>query len=431
MGSVALCDLFRDLLQRSHDVRRWVIAHSGGLDSQVLLHLAAQHLPTDQILVLHINHHLQPQASAWAAFSATQAQQLGLRHKTIDVSPEDASEEKARAARYAAFTSVVQSGDCLLQAHHCDDQAETLLYRLLRGSGLRGLGAMPQQRTLSVGVLCRPLLSVPRAELEAYARAHGLEWINDPSNLDEGYDRNYLRHTVMPLLNARWPGVARRWQNTALQLRDTQQVLDEYLDQDLTRLCGPLGELRLSQMEGLAVGRRDLLLLRWLQRAGVTVGRRQLDEIVATVIQARTDAQPQLKLGGWWLRRYRDGLYLTPDQLSAREGLAQLALGAYRLSDGVLSVSWSETGLASLDGVSMVRRQGGERCRPAGRGGSCTVKQCLQEAGIPVWLRTDWPLLVADDEVVAVAGVCICEGWQGKNGGYALSWRSFALSEQG
>lgn len=420
---------FKAQLQQMPEPKRWLIGHSGGLDSQVLLYLAAKTLPSDRLLVFHVNHHLQQSADSWAAFSATQAKQLGLKHISLDAFPESCSEDAARRARYEAFKSIMTDGDCLLLGHHGDDQVETLLFRMLRGAGLKGLLGIPKNRDLESGMLYRPLLGMLRQELEAYAEQHGLQWIDDPSNQSDLYDRNFLRLNVLPVLEKRWPGFRQRGLATAEQLGASQRLLDEYLDRDLAPLIGSLGELQLPQMAGFSEERKYHLLRRWVELgSGLLLNKSQLLEIQKTLIEARADAQPQLRLGDLVIRRYQQTLYQTERETDEPLNLRELSLGEHALGDGCLLVEPGEVGLKTLDGVCLERRKGGERCRPVGRGGSCTVKKLLQEAGIPPWLKAHWPLLKSGDEVVAVPGICICENWDTKSGGFNVSWHSFALS---
>lgn len=428
--SAAIACYFKSQLQQMPEPKRWLIGHSGGLDSQVLLHLASCILPKERLLVVHVNHHLQADAMCWADFSAQQASRFDLPHVILDTYPATPSEDSARSARYSAFESEMQAGDCLLLGHHGDDQVETMLFRFLRGTGLKGLSGMPVQRVLGTGMLCRPLLGYLRADLERYAREHLLDWIDDPSNSHTIYDRNFLRLNILPVLEGRWPGFKQRWLKTSEQLNASQQVLNEYLDADLVALRGKFGELLLPALSDYSPQRCDHLLRRWIEvYSGILLNAVQLAEIKRSLILARTDAEPQLKVQTLILRRYRGGLYVTPAQAPVAQALSQITVGHFALGDGVLEVEPTGVGLKTLTDVYLVRRKGGERCRPVGRNGSCTVKKLLQEVGIPSWLKTHWPLLMIDNEVVAVPGICVCEGWQTKSSGFNVSWRSFALSE--
>ncbi|MBE9396060.1 tRNA lysidine(34) synthetase TilS [Pontibacterium sp. N1Y112] len=428
--SAAIERHFQRLLQQMPEPDRWLIAHSGGLDSQVLLHLAGKYLSPERLLVLHVNHHLQPFAERWAEFSAQQASQYALPHQILNVYPETPSEEAARRERYAAFEAQMQAGDCLLLGHHGDDQAETMLFRLLRGTGLKGLSGIPAHRKLGAGELRRPLLGCLRSEMERYADEQDLVWVDDPSNQQAVYDRNFLRLDIFPLLEGRWPGFKQRWLKTSEQLTASQRLLNEYLDADLISHVGVLGELSLSALHDCSSQRQDHLLRRWLEKqAGVMLNSTQLGEIKRTLILSRADAEPQLKVEKIVIRRYRSALYLTPAEERAPYELDQLTVGDFSLGDGMLQVTSADVGLSTLENVRLVRRKGGERCRPLGRNGSCTVKKLLQEAGIPPWLKVHWPLLMVGEEVVAIPGICLCEGWQTKSGGFNATWCSFALSE--
>ncbi|MBY4675659.1 tRNA lysidine(34) synthetase TilS [Marinobacterium arenosum] len=418
--------LFQAEVARHPNVRRWLIGHSGGLDSQVLLHLAARHIPRDRLLVVHVNHQLQAAADYWVQFCQRNAQRLKLAFHLETVSPVDRSEQAARDARYAAFEQLLQAGDCLLLGHHADDQAETLLFRLLRGSGLTGLGGMPRQRPLGAGQLLRPLLDQPKSVLLQWAETARLDWVEDPSNRQLDYDRNYLRNEVMPRLAQRWPGFSRRWSRTADQLRETEQLLNRLLDRELQPLLLEDGGFDCQSLAGRPDDEQRALLRRWLQPDGVLLNRDQLQRVIGQLVNARADAQPRLRLADRELRRYRQRLYLRPAKSLPIDPFdGPLQPGEQRLSDGRLQIAPGQGGLKTLQGLQLVRRQGGERLSPQGRGGSCSLKQLLQEAGIAPWWREHWPLIVSDGKIVAVPRICVCEGWWSATDGYRLNWQPF------
>ncbi|MFW1676673.1 tRNA lysidine(34) synthetase TilS [Pontibacter sp. JAM-7] len=432
---VALCQQhFSAALQNatnssSHPITRWVIGHSGGLDSQVLLHLASALLPTRQLYCLHINHQLQPESFHWAEFSAAEAQKLGIEHGCMDVRPTSASEDAAREARYNAFSDFLQPGECLLLAQHADDQAETVLFRLVRGSGPNGLAGMPASRSLGVAMLYRPLLELSRAALEAYAHAHQLNWVEDPSNSDTRYARNLLRQEVLPALQRHWPGVSEQIRRAAKLTAQHTGLLNTYLDEDLAVLtAGNVLDLVALASKPQTLQRQ--LIRRWLEQStGLLLNEIQLQEIQDRVVNAADDAQPVFHKAQFSLRRYRQKLYLCQDsEVALVMHLSLSQPGQFTLGDGTLHIESGVAGLKTLQGLELHRRQGGERCRPQGRGCSMTVKSLLQEAAIPPWLRPQWPLLYAGEELVAVAGVCIAEGWYAPDAGFSVKWRSFALS---
>ncbi len=190
---------------------RYAVAFSGGLESSVLLHALASNRAAHgrKILAVHIDHGLQPESSSWADFCKEFATDLGVdiivKRVSVDLAAGAGPEAAARQARYDALRSILQPADWLLSAHHLDDQAETVIYNLMRGSGTSGLAGMASVRRLGNGWLIRPLLDVARGQLLQYAEAHSIDYISDPSNSDEALDRNYLRHQVLPRLEARWP----------------------------------------------------------------------------------------------------------------------------------------------------------------------------------------------------------------------------------
>ena len=227
-------------LEQWRNAAHWRIAFSGGLDSTVLLHLLADLAKTELLPALsaiHIHHGLQTAADAWPQHCQVVCDALGvpLLIERVKVQPGASLERAARDARYAVFSAQTLANDVLLTGQHRDDQAETLLFRLLRGAGVRGLSGMPQQRPVGQGTLIRPLLAVTRAELERYAQAHSLSWIEDPSNQHRQFSRNYLRHQVMPALSERWPQAQANMARSAAHLRDAQGLLDELAQMDLAQ----------------------------------------------------------------------------------------------------------------------------------------------------------------------------------------------------
>lgn len=428
---------FQQQLSGYPDTRRWVVGLSGGLDSVVLLQLAVQTLPPGQLRVIHINHQLQDQAAQWQRFCEALCRRLGLALDCYAVVvPTGASIERAaRDARYRVFESSLQADECLLLAQHRDDQAETLLYRLLRGAGVKGLAAMPRSRPLGQGMLLRPLLDLTREQLLDWAREQPLKWVEDPSNADDRYDRNYLRQHVLPRLAQRWPGFTGRWAQTAEHLAEADQLLCELAEIDQQDCLTPLNSLQCRGLMALSRARRNNLLRYWVYNTtGVAPGRDWLQRVVSEVVLAAADGQPELVLGGLTLRRFRDQLFLIPehepvvwqDRLLSQQGCA-LRQGRLLVEPG------AGVGLESLARVRVRNRREGDRCRPAGRDGTRSLKKLFQEHSIPPWLRDSWPVCVVDDEIVAVPGICICDGWQNekKGAGFALKWQPFALFETG
>ncbi|EAR63057.1 tRNA lysidine(34) synthetase TilS [Neptuniibacter caesariensis] len=414
---------------KNNDVDRWVIAHSGGLDSQLLLHLAAKHLADRELLVVHVNHQLHPKSGAWAEFSQREAERLGLSHKVSCVVPESSSEAHARDARYAAFTSLLRENDCLLMGHHADDQAETILFRMIRGSGIRGLQGMPFSRQFAQGQLLRPLLNLERSELEGAVQNLGLAYIDDPSNSLDHYDRNYLRHHVLPRIKERWGSVTQRFQQNAQLLSQTELLLKHYLQADLDSCSEGDDCLDIRAWLSLPDIRQPELLRFWVAlRTGVTLNQKQVSSISSDLIMAQDDATPVFKRKGVEIRRFQNQLYLVPEVVGNMSDIDLGLSDELNLGDGLLSVTGKIPSEKWVNAV-VKRRKGGERCRPVGKSGTVTVKKLLQEASIPPWQREHWPLIFIGEELVAVPGVCLCQGFDAEKSGFSLLWRPFSLSD--
>ncbi len=415
----------------------WWVALSGGLDSCVLLHsLATLNLPV-KLHALHINHQISPNANSWQQHCADLCAQLNIPFTAVSVDVKNTGrgiEDAAREARYAVFTLHLTQNDYLLTAHHADDQTETMLLRLMRGTGPRGLAAMAQQRPLGAGTLHRPLLSFTRVELEAYAQANGLSWVNDESNSNDHYDRNYLRNQVMPLLRERWPSFANKWQQTADLCAANEALIDELAAQDLvladfkTEFVGT--SISLSYLEGLSSNRRNNLIRSWLRGQGLSTPEQQhIEQIERQVLAVRQDAETQVTWGDVSLRVYRQRVYalpladlpLVPDVLPDFASVLELPSG-FVLHFGFCEKHTKPLLKTDLSNLHCRFRQGGERCKPVGRGHSQTLKRLLQDYDVEPWLRESLPLIYSGDELVAVADLWICEGYQADAAGYCLKY---------
>jgi tRNA(Ile)-lysidine synthase len=401
----------------------WWLGLSGGLDSCALLQLLVELGRRDELpplAAIHIDHQLHPESSHWAAHCADLCERLGVPLECRQVVVEDTGEgpeAAARVARYGVFESILGPGELLLLAHHLDDQVETFFLRLMRGAGTRGLTGMPESRPLGAGALLRPLLSVPRSELEAYATDRQLAWIEDSSNSDLAMDRNFLRQRVLPLLEERWPGYRLSVERSVEALTDAERVLGEM---DRGRLTGARREAfgePLLDLETLApVSEQELarLLRRWLEVEGVTAPRQsRLVEFSRQSLTAQEDSQPLLAGPGFCLRRYLGNIHLgagepqlLPESLELVPGQS-IALGGV----GQLEMVAAEEGLRLPESGSwqLRFRRGGERCRPRGRARSQSLKKLLQESRVPPWVREHLPLVYEGDRLAAVADLWVCE----------------------
>lgn len=408
----------------------WVVALSGGLDSIVLLHLAVKYLPAGSVRAIHVNHHLQEKSDQWAQFCLDQCALLSITCTVCDVYPASNSELAARDARLEAIQSCVGASDCVLMAHHANDQLETVLFRLMRGTGAKGLAGIPVSRRFGVATLLRPLLTITRTELETYAAEQTFSWIDDPSNAADDYDRNYIRHHVIPPMVERWPKAVTRLQQTTQYLADQQQVLESYLDADLQSMALAGGGLNIELLGGVAHPKSIALLRRWFEcQTGQPLSALAVQEVFERCIAARADAQPQINVGGIVLRRYRQGVYCVPHKVNDVEDVRSQAL-MVPFTDwrgGRICVTASSEGFDLQPGVEVVARADGMSIKPKNRP-TKTLKKLFQEAGVPPWLRSNWPICVRQNEVVAVPGICVAEScWikSEEKTAFTLTWRAF------
>ena len=395
---------------------RYVIAFSGGLDSSVLAHaLAGADIP---VVAVHIDHGLQDQSEAWSRHCRTFAESLGIGFRCCNVAVQLESgkgpEASARDARYNALHAELEPGDWLLSAHHREDQAETLLLNLVRGTGPAGIAGIGAVRRFGPGWLIRPLLNFDRADLKAYAESQAINWIDDPSNADKRFDRNFLRHEILPRLKTRWPDIATRLQRSALHASDATNLLIDLAKIDLEALGGRAERLPVGALLDLSRDRRKNLIRYALRMCGLSVPTAlQLDKILDEVLRAREDAQPQVRWSGGSARRYRSGLYLLPDELEAALPEGPILGTQVRLGGGLGTLRFEPGVDRGLDPrlvgpkLRLAARKGGEKIRLDGQSHTKKLKNLLQEAGIVPWMRDRVPLVYADDQLVAVGDLWV------------------------
>lgn len=393
-----------------HTARCWLM-YSGGLDSTVLLHHAAQ-AQWPRLHALHVHHGLQPAADGWARQCRVQCKAFGVSFKLIKVRVDAAAgegmEAAARRARYDAIRKLLKAGDLVITAHHRDDQAETVLMRLLRGSGIAGMAAMQPLSAFPPAQLWRPLLEVPRTALQAYAQRHGLDWVEDPHNENPRYARSYVRKQVMPALAAHWPQAQEALTRFARHASEAQGLLTELAADDLRTLSrsddSRKENLSCAALLALSPARRANVLRHWITQQGFEAPSADtLQRLETEVLHARPDATPLLHVGAYDFRRYRDTLYLMPPLPptppkgweAAWHG-ATLALPA---GCGTL-----KTRKKFVSPLTVRFARGGERIRLAGHARSHSLKNLFQQAGVPPWQRQRLPLIYLEHELLCVSG---------------------------
>ena len=389
-----------------------LVGFSGGLDSTVLLHLLRQQ--HDDLRAIHIHHGLHADADGWAAHCERECAALGVPLRVVRVTVDRASglgpEGAARAARHTAFAAALGAGELLALAHHQDDQAETFLLRALRGSGTDGLAAMRPWRAYARGWLWRPLLGLTRAELARYAHAHGLRWVEDPSNASADADRNFLRGQVLPLLRERWPSAPATLARSAMLCAQAGDLLGHEDADCLTHCQAAVAAaiahpalLSVATLRTLPDARRARVLRHWIATLGLPpLPARLVARIEAELLSARADARPRCEWSGARIERWRDLLHAGRIRPPLPSEWAQTWAGQSPLAlpDGD---QLALTGADRFDAPMQVRaRRGGERITLPGRRHSHALKHLLQDAAMPPWQRAQLPLLFdADGELLA------------------------------
>ncbi len=423
----------------SFDAKRVRVAYSGGPDSVVLLHLLSR-APEARAVGLeavHVDHRLHPESGQWAWHCRRFCDAHGIALEVLTVSPDrhrgKGPEAAARRARYAALAVGSTPGVVTATAHHREDLAETILMRLLRGSGPAGLAGIPARRPFGEGWLWRPLLDIPREALHDYARRHALPYVDDPSNSDRRLDRGFLREEVIPVLARRWPDPADALSRVAAHQRAALSLLEPLAERDCREAVDANGAFSIAATRDWPAARTANALRRWISQRGLPLpGTRRLERIRDEVIGARSDATPVVRWPGAELRRYRGRLYVgaplpafDPHRAHSWEDPSvplELDHGQLRAEIGRGNGLLAQRDLASP--LTVRFRRGGERAKPSGRAHSRTLKKLLQEYAVPPWERDRLPLLYLGDRLAAVADLWICQGFESRAGepGWRIEW---------
>jgi len=395
------------------------VALSGGVDSVVLLHLikqAQQQHSELKIEAVYVNHGLSKYADEWQGFCQSLCEELDVAFKAVHVEIYERSrtslEAQAREARYQALDENCISGSVILLGQHLNDQLETFLLRLKRGSGLQGLASMPQTRLLASGRVCfRPLINITREQIEQFASEFAITHITDDSNVDERFDRNFLRHQVLPILTERFQGFEKSVARSIRLLQKQQSLLDEYTQNDLTHCQNKQGGLSCEAIAGFSKPRQANLVRAWLnQFTHQLPSENQLQQIIEQGLTAKADAQLKICLQSGDVRRHQQHWYFVKEQ--AIPEAMDIALQNIELIDGRKLIVKAGKGIRKPKPDEQVRVEFNKpqaRIKPLHKPGSNTLKHWFKDAKVAPWLRAQTPLIFYNDQLVQVVGYFISE----------------------
>jgi tRNA(Ile)-lysidine synthase len=474
---VALLFTFQTALQQlTARPQKIVLAYSGGLDSHVLLHLLARYkqlFPQHTYLAVHVHHGLSANADSWVEHCANTAQALGINfvaeRVNFTVENRESLEAKARSARYQAIALHLNTESVLLLGQHLDDQLETFLLQLKRGAGIKGLSAMAQQMPFPLVPgcqVCRPLLDKLQLTLIDYAQQYQLSWVEDESNADQSYDRNFLRHDIIPRLKQRWPQIASAVHRSAELCAEQQTLADEIAQADLLLIQHSMAGLKIPQLRKLSKIRRNNVIRFWLAQLEFPMpSRHHLAKLWQEVVNAGEDANPQLGWQAGQFRRYQDVLYnvahyaelkdeiivitaaitaaittgittaeICPQLITLPDNVGSLRIQLLGSDNNTAQIFHCIDGLSSSDVMNStdnlaycvkipaahqrvtIRFRGQGKCQPVGRHGSRSIKKLYQEYQVAPWLRDRVPLVYYDDKLICAVGLWICAGYQAETG---------------
>ncbi len=374
----------------------WV-GFSGGVDSRVLLHALAKSLSLEQhnrLAAIHVHHGLSQNADTWLVHCEAICQGLGIRfvaHR-VQLEVQASIEDAARNARYQAFQDVLDANDVLLLAHHAGDQVETVLFRLFRGTGGKGLAGIPMGRKLNEAKLIRPLLKISKDDIINYANQQKLEWIHDESNLNARFTRSFLRHHVLPVIKSRFSHLEQKVGSTAQHIATDYNILDQFSIQQLYIWCNESGGLPLSYLDDKPPDERLFWLRQFLQIKHISLTQSQLENVNIMMVGAK-DKQPELNTLCGRICRHKNVMYVLPSDQRVRIGRLKNGEKFERAFDSLVAIGSDNCELRNRPkGATLLMPNRLHR----------KLKKWLNDLSIPIWWREHLPYVFIQNELIAI-----------------------------
>ena len=410
----------QDYLRRFNKIG---IAFSGGLDSSVLLDSVAQFKDQNQLVVLHINHGINKDSDDWEIFCRKRANELGIEFKSWKLGDlSKISEELLRDKRQQCFAEWSNENDLIITGHHSDDQVETVLFRIFRGTGLKGLGGINKFSKIKTLNFYRPLIGYKKEDLLGYAKKNNLIWIEDDSNQDSYFSRNLIRNEIIPKINKKWPFINQSLEKITDRASKAQTILLEVAHEDLEKITSSKDFINKKDLTSLSLERLENLISYWLINVkDLRISSGQMAQIISTILKPSEGTSKFLtnSIDG---KEYQilvtakdisilpvDSLRPLPDNICLNWNLKD----SINIPSGELSTE--ETLGKGLDkkylceGAIIRARTGGEKCKPFGRNKSQKIKNLFQEFGIPAWKRDSIPLIYINKKIAAVGDLWVCD----------------------
>ena len=418
-------------------VTKFSIALSGGVDSMVLLDLLSKAKGSnDEVRAIHINHNLHESSEEWVDFVKETCEKYKLPLIIESINPKQEGfglEADARDQRYKKFKEIILDNECLLTAHHLDDQTETILYRIFRGTGLDGLRSIRKKAKFGKGLLCRPLINVPREAIEQYAKLNNIKWIEDPSNKNIDFDRNYLRNNIIPSIKKRWPKAQRTIPRLSSLAENNQKLLHELAKEDIGEIekFNVLDLGILSNKSSLRINNifRFMILKNNMGIPSLKV----LENGIETLINAKSDS-PIITWDGFSIRRYKNTLYFFNPDLKQDEIRPlkmkwfideTINLGGNRGSIQARFIKGEGIALNKCPkSLEIKYRKGGEQIKPSGHKITKSLKNLFQENNVLPWVRDQIPLVYLDEDLISVGDLWFNQDYRAKEQeeGFLISW---------